>query len=143
MLRVGSALPFQIKLARFRRIQIVFDGESHVACKFLCVLTHDQNMVGFFHQFPGDERRRADTFEAGDGSAHLLRSMHDRGIELNHAFGVRQSAITDTRVIRIKLDNIDARNARVQHIGARRDHIECPGDACDAGSIFRTVSVCG
>ena len=116
VLGIGSAFPFQIELTRFRRIQIVFDGESHVASKFLRVFTHDQNVVGFFHQFLRHERRRANTLEACDGSAHLLRSMHDRGIELNYTFSVRQSAIADARIIRIKLDNVDAGDAGVQHI---------------------------
>jgi len=67
--------------------------------------------------------------------------MHARRIELNDAFGVRQAAPADAGLVGIELDDRDAGNERIEHVGALRHHLERLRHAGDAIAILRLVAV--
>src|SRR5947209_6787547 len=98
MLLVSSALPFQPESPRFFSVQILLDLESSIASELLRVPPDQQDMIGLLHDFFRDQRRGSDPFEAGDRSSPFERSVHDRGIELDHALRIGQATISDTRV---------------------------------------------
>src|SRR6266487_4104530 len=69
--------------------------------------------------------------------------MHAGGIKLDYTFSIRQPAIADAVVERIKFDNIYARNQGVEYIGALRHHRECLLYAGHIASVLETVTVSG
>ena len=54
---------------------------------------------------------------AADAAGPLLRPVHAARVELDDAVGVRQAAVADARVLGIELDDVDARDQGVEHVG--------------------------
>jgi hypothetical protein len=50
--------------------------------------------------------------------------VHAAGVELHDAFRVRQSAVTDARIPRIELAEIDTCDQGIEHIGAPGHQVE-------------------
>src|SRR5205814_8916545 len=102
----------------------------------------DEQMV---IRFVGDELRdargRADALDPRDGAGALLRPVHARRVELYDALRVWQAAPADAGLVRIELDDGDARDQRVEDVGAAGHHLERLRHARDAVGVFRSVAV--
>src|SRR5687767_138701 len=100
-------------------------------------------MVSDFHHGFRYQRRRAHTFERANGPGALLWTVHDGGVELDHAVGIRQTAITDAVVGRIELDDIYTCDHRVEHIRTAGDHRERLHHRRHVPAILKPVPVSG
>ena len=56
--------------------------------------------------------------------ARRLRPVHAARIELHHAVGVGKPAVADARVVGIELDDVDAGDQGLEHVGAARHQLE-------------------
>ena len=137
MIGIGAALPIQPEFAGFFRDQVFLDLEAHEAGEILRAFADEQVVVGFSHHFFGDERRSADAFDGGDRAGPLERPVHDGGIQLDDALGIGQAAVADAGVLRVGLDDVDAGDDGIEHIGAVGDHF------VGAGHTGQTVGVLG
>ena len=116
MQRIGAPLPFQPGGARPLGVEIVLDLEAHAPREPLRVLPDDQVVIGVVHHLLRHERRRAHALDARHRAGALARAVHARGVELHDAFGVRQAAVADARVLGIELDDVDAGDERVEDV---------------------------
>jgi hypothetical protein len=100
-------------------------------------------VVGFL----GNELRhpggRAHALDPRDASGAFLRPVHAAGIELDDAFGVGQTAPADAGLIRIELDDADAGDEGIEHVGVLGHHLESPHDAGDAVLVLGAIAVRG
>jgi hypothetical protein len=124
-----------------RRVQVIFDFETHTARKILSATAHDQMVIGLFHHGFRNFRGRADSFDRGDGAGLFPRAMHARRIELDHAFRIRQTTVTHAVVERVFFDNVHAGDYRVQHVVATRNHRESFLHAGKIAAVLEFVSV--
>ena len=122
MQRVDASLPLEPQRPRLLGVEIVFDLESHAAGEVLRALADQQVVVGRVHHGPRHQRRRPHAFERGHATRALPRAMHAARIELDHSFCIRQSAVPDAVVGRIKLADVDAGDERVQHVRCAARH---------------------
>jgi hypothetical protein len=142
MLRVDPPFPFQPKFSRMLGVQVVLDFEAEPAREILRAFAHDQMMVRLLHRRLRHERGRPHTFEAGHAAGTPFRAVHATGIELHHAVRVRQTAVADAVIKRIELDDVHARDERVEHVrAARGHHREGLLDAGHVAAVFEFVAV--
>ena len=88
--------------------------------KLLRALADQEVVIGDIHHLLRDLGRRSDALDGGDPSRALPGTVHAAGIELDDAVGVRQTAPADAVSVGIELDDVDAGDERVEHVGARR-----------------------
>jgi hypothetical protein len=69
--------------------------------------------------------------------------MHATGIELDHTVGVRETAVTDARVLWIAFNDVDACDDGVKWIGAADQKAKRLFDACAIAPILVAVPVAG
>ena len=139
--RIGAPLPLEPLFARGLVDQPLLDLEAHRAGEVLRALAHEQMMIGLVGDQLGDPRRRADALDPRDGAGAFPGAVHARRIELHDALGVRQTAPTDARLVWIELDDRDAGDERIEHVGAARHHLERLRHAGDAVGVLRPVAV--
>jgi hypothetical protein len=141
--RIGAALPFEPEPARLVVDEAFLDLDPHAAREILRALADQEMMVGLLRHQLRDLRRGAHAFDARDGAGLFLRPVHARRIELDDTVGIRQSAPADAGLIGVELDDADARDEGVQHVGPLRHHPECLRDAGDVVGVLRRVAVPG
>ena len=73
-------------------------------------------MVGHFEHGLGDQRRCADTLDAGNTAGAFGGPVQAARIELNHPFGVGQPTVANAGVLRIELALVDTANHRVKDV---------------------------
>ena len=117
--RVEAPLPLEPERARPRAVEVVGHGESAVAREALRVGADQQMVRRLVHHLPRDRGGRRDAFERGDAARPPPRPVHAAGVELDDAVGVRQAAVADARIARVELDDGDAGDERLEHVGAR------------------------
>src|SRR5262245_47126966 len=69
--------------------------------------------------------------------------MHDGRIELDHAVSIRQAAVADPVVEWIELNDVEARDHRVEHIRTGSDHLKSFLYGGDVAAILEAIAVCG
>ena len=106
VLRVGPALPFQPLLSRVLSVQIVFYFEAHAACVILRAFANDQMVICVVHYGLRHQRGCAHAFQRTHGAGTLPWSMHAGRVQLHHAFSIGQSAIANTVIEWIQLNDI-------------------------------------
>ena len=124
-----------------RRVEVRQDLEAHVARERLRVLADEQVMVGVLHHRLGHERRRLTPSSAPTRARPLRRAVHARRVELHDAVGVRQPAVSDARVLGIELDDVDARDQRVEDVGAGHHLLEGGLDAGLRAAVPESMAV--
>src|SRR5262245_51910438 len=98
-------------------------------------------VIGILHDGFRDERGRAYSFEPSNSSSAFLWPMHTGRIELNYAFGIRQSAIANTVVQRVKFDDVYARDDRVEYVRTLGHHGESFLDRCYVSVMLELVAI--
>ena len=117
-------LPLEPQLPRLGRVQVVLDGEAHLAGELLRPVAREQVVVRVVHHGLRHERRRAHALDGRHAAGALLRAVHAAGVELDHAVGVGQPAVADAGLERVELRDVDAGEQRVQHVLAFGDEPE-------------------
>src|SRR5688572_5618926 len=143
MLGVNPTFPFQPKFSRMLGIQVVLDFEAEAAGEILRPIADKEMMVRLFHHRFGYKGRRAHSFEGADAARTFLWSVHAAGIKLHRAVRVRQAAVADAVIERIELDNVYARDQRVEHISSLRHHGEGLLDTGNVASILELIAIGG
>ena len=139
--RIGAPLPLEPLLARVLIDQPFLDRDPHRAREILRALADEQMVIRFVGDELRDPRGRADALDPRDGAGALLRPVHARRVELYDALRVWQAAPADAGLVRIELDDGDARDQRVEDVGAAGHHRERLRHARDAVGVFRSVAV--
>jgi hypothetical protein len=98
-------------------------------------------MIRVVHHLLRDERRRPHAFDARHRPGALARPVHARRVELDDAVGVRQPAVADARIFGIELDDVDARDQRIEDVLAFRHHAEGRLDTGLRAAILEAVAV--
>ena len=75
-------------------------------------------MIGVLQHRVRDLGRRPHAFERRHAAGPTLRAVHAARIELHHALGVGQAAVSDARVLGIEFDDVDAGDERLEDVGA-------------------------
>ena len=123
--------------------QIVFNLEAHVARKILRAFADDQVVIGVFKTAFATSDGVPHAFERGHRSGAFLWSMHAGRIKLHDAFGIRQPAIADAVVERIKLHDIYPGYHGVKHVRALRDHREGLVHCSHVAAVLEAVAIGG
>src|SRR5262245_411085 len=70
--------------------------------------------------------------QVGDRSRAARRPVHHAGVQFDFAFLIRQPAVADRSVVRIVLDDVDARDDCVERVAARFQDLHCSFEATDS-----------
>jgi hypothetical protein len=140
---VDAALPLEPLRARALGVEVGFDREPHVAREMLRARAHQQVVVGVVEHRLRDARRRPHALERRDAARALQRPVHAAGVELHDAVGVRQPAVADVHLGRVELDDVDARDQRLEHVLALRDPLPGLLDAAARPAVLVLVAVGG
>src|SRR5882762_4515622 len=123
-------------------IQIVQDGHTHRSRKFLRAFSHNQMMVGLVHNITCYDRGSFYTLNRGYCAGATLRTMHTRGIQLHHTFGIRQPTVAHTVVQGIEFNNIDTCDQGIKHVASLCNQSKRLFDACNRSAVLEHVAVC-
>src|SRR6266850_6552466 len=123
-------------------IQIVEDGHTHRARKFLRAFSHNQMMVGLVHNITCYDRGSFYTLNRGYCAGATLRTMHTRGIQLHNTFGIRQPAVAHTVIQWIEFDNIDTCDQGIKYVASLCNQSKRLFDAGNRSAVLEHVAVC-
>ena len=110
-----------------------------VAGEVLRPFADEEVVISVVHDELGDLRRRPHALDLGDAARALSGTVHAAGVELHHSIRIRQAAVADAVVEAIELDDVDAGNQRVEHVGAARHHRECLLDARLHSAVLESI----
>ena len=140
---IRPPLPLEPQAARQLGVQIAFDREPHVARETLRARADQEVVIRDIHHLLRHLGRRFDPLEAGDPSRALPGTVHAARIQLDDTLRVRQTAVTDARVRRIELDDVDAGDERVEDVPAGGHRRKREFDGRLRAAVLEAVAVCG
>ena len=115
---LGLGFPFQPAFQAFGRQQLL-GFESCPEREAERTFAGHRRVFRLFEDLPRHRNRVLDVVQRGHGARAMPRAVHDGGVELDHAFFVREAAIADAHDVGVVFRDIDAFFDGVEEARAR------------------------